>query len=430
MSRIARAFKQKETRNKILFTVLILFLYRIGTAIPVPGVPIHAMADQVQTATNSMLMVLNLFAGGALDRMGILALGIMPYITASIIMLLMQSVIPKVRAWYKEGGEGRRQITRITRYLTILIGLIEAIGYDIMFRTQFRIQYNPSVPSFLNDILVVFSLMIGVVIIMWMGELITQHGIGNGMSVIIFTNVVSSVPTAIVSSITTNAGSSEGLMVTIIAFIIILASIPLIVYVERSQRRVPVSSTKQGAMTRYAVRSNSNYIPIPWDISGVYAIIYTAALLFFPSYFAQALPNVSWLQTVANALSRGPISWGIGFLLIIGFCYFQNSFNFNTEDIADNLKKGGQFIKGVRPGAKTAQYLQFIANHLTLFGSVFIGALYVVSGALFYMTSDPLLQAFGGTSILIMISVSMQLMTQIEQQVRAQDPEAVLKRLG
>lgn len=430
MNKFVQAFTQKETRKKILFTIFILLLYRIGTYIPVPGVPFHEIAASIADSTNGALAMLDLFTGGALGQLSLLSLGIMPYITASIIMQLMGLVIPKVAEWRKEGGEGRRQIVKWTRFLTIVLGLINAIGYDLMFQAQYGIQYAADVPSILSNIMVIFALLVGVIIIMWMGELITQNGIGNGMSIIIFTNVVSSIPSAIVQSIQTAGDGMTGIVLTIAAVALIVVVLPLIVFVERAQRRIPIKSTKQGANAGYARKADTNYIPIPVDLAGVYALIFASCFTMLPVYFAAWFSDVQWLQALSSALTSGPISWTVTFFLVIAFCFFMAGVNFNSEDVAENLKKQGSFIPGVRPGEATARYLSFIVNHLTLFGSIFIACLAVVSSMLFFYTNNQVLQCFGGTSILIMVSVALQFMAQVEQSLRASDPEAVLRRLG
>lgn len=430
MASISKAFTQKETRNKILFTLFILVLYRIGTFISVPGIPFHSLSDSLAASSNSGMAMLDMFTGGALSKMSLLSLGIMPYITASIVMQLMALVIPKIAKWQKEGGEGRKQIIKWTRILTIFLGLINAIGYDLMFQGQYGIAYNSSVPAVLSNALVIFSMTIGVIILMWMCELITQHGIGNGMSIVIFTNVVSSVPSAIVSSLQTSGTGTEGIFLTILIALIIVVVLPLVVFVERSQRRVPVKSFREGANSRYARKANTSYIPIPWDVAGVYALIFASCFITIPVTLAAFFPDVSWLNTLSNTVSSGPISWAVNFVLVILFFFFMADVNFKADDIAENLKKSDSVVPGVRPGEHTADYLRSICHHLALFGAIFIGILAVASSASFYYTNNSLLQTFGGTSILIMISVGMQFMSAIEQNVRASDPESVLRRLG
>lgn len=434
-SKLIQAVKQKDTRNKILFTIFILVLYRIGTCVPVPGIPFHDIADQLSNVAGGAVAMLDLFAGGALGQMSFLSLGIMPYITASIIMQLMALVIPKVAKWREEGSEGRRQIIKWTRFLTLGLGLINAIGYDLMFQAQFGIRYPGAVPSLLSNIIVIFTLLVGVITITWMAELINQHGItsggaGSGMSLIVLVNVVSSVPSAVVQSIQTAGEGASGIALTIAAILFIVAVLPIIVYVERAQRRVPIKSSKQGADSRYARVAETSYIPVPIDIAGLYALIFASSFTMMPVYAAAIFTDVGWLQTLSNLLTSGPVAWAATFVLVIAFSFFMAGVNFNSENVAENLRKAGSYVPGVRPGPATVKYFEYIVNHVTVFGSVFIAILAVASAALFYFTNNQVLQAFGGTSILIAISGSLQLMGSIEQSVRANDPEAVLKRLG
>lgn len=429
-SKIVKAFKQKDIRNKILFTLFIIFLYRVGTSLPVPGVPFHDLADQLQQADGGVLAMLNLFSGGALGQLSFFSLGVMPIITSSIIMQLMGLVIPKVAQWRKEGGEGRKQITKWSRFLSLALGLINAIGYDLMFQAQYGIVYPGEVPSLLSNVIVIFSLMVGVIVLMYMGELITQRGIGQGLSVLIFTSVASSIPAAFVQSVQTSGDGLMGVGFAIIAVLFVCLVLPVIVEVERAQRRVPIKSTKAGANSSYARATETNYIPVPVNVAGLYAIIFSASFTMLPVYFAAWFSDVQWLQQLSSALTSGWLNWIVTAILVIAFCFFMAGVNFNSDDIADNLKKQGSYIQGVRPGEATAEYFRYIVNHITLFGSIYVAVIAVGSSMLFFFTNNQLLQAFGGTSIFILVSSSIMLMSAIEQQVRASDPEAVLRRLG
>ena len=431
-NKFTQFFKQKDVIKKVLFTLFIVIVYRVGCFLPVPGIPVHEFAEAFKDAAGgSAMMVLDVFSGGALSNLGILSLGIMPYITASIIMTLMNAVIPQVAQWRREGAEGRRKIIKWTRILTIFIGFVNALGYDLLFKsTQYGIIYSSEVPGILNDIMVIFALMIGVVLIMWMGELITQHGIGNGMSVIIFTSVVSRIAPAIWES-TTTAGSSEvsGAIVTIIVFAAILVVIPAMVFVERAQRRIAVHSTKAGASSRFARQSETTYIAFKVSGNAMIAIIFASCISYLPSQIA-AFINVDWFTQFANSVITPPLSFAITAVLVVLFMFFYNTVQYNTDDMADNLKKSGSFIRGVRPGAETSHYLHDVLTKITWPGALYTVIVAVGSSALFYMTGNSLLQAFGGTSILIAVGVSMQIMAALEQSLRANDPEAVLRRLG
>ena len=422
---LVQAFKTPDIRKKIFFTLGILAIYRFGAYVPVPGIPFHAFVDAFQNQQVAMTM-LDLFTGGALSNFSVFALGIMPYITASIIMQLMQGVIPTVQAWAKEGETGRRKITQWTRWITLVLGLINAIGYLFLFKSaQYGVVFSTDVPEILSDILVVFTLVVGAALIMWMGELITQHGIGNGMSLIIFTSIVARVPRAIYESLTSTADSSMGIAYTILILVVILACIPLITYIERAQRRIPVSYAKR-VSGRRVMGGQSTYIPLKVNAAGVIAIIFASCLIYFPAQIA-ALFNVDWLTWIANGISSGPANWILTALLIVFFCYFYTSMVFQPEETADNLRRQGGFIPGVRPGAATVQYIKDVIKYVTLPGSIYVAIIAVVPAILFYFTDNQLIQAFGGTSILIMIGVALDTMSKVESQLKMHNYDGFFK---
>ena len=425
LSSLVQAFKVPELRNKILFTLGILVLYRFGAYLPVPGIPFQAFADSFSQQGVSMVM-LDLFTGGALSNFSVFALGIMPYITASIIMQLMQGVIPAVGRWAKEGETGRRRITQVTRYLTLGLGLINAIGYLFLFKSEaYGVVFSTAVPEIVTDILVVFTLVVGTALIMWMGELITQHGVGNGMSLIIFVSIISSVPSAIFSSINLNADMGMGIAVTVLILVVVLLCIPAIIFVERAQRRIPISYAKR-VQGRKVMGGQSSYLPIKINAAGVIPIIFASCLIYFPAQIA-ALFNVDWLTMAANAISAGWVNWILTALLIVFFAYFYTSIVFNPEDTAENLQRQGGFIPGIRPGQNTVQYIKDVLHRVTLPGAIFIAAIAVIPSILFYFTSNSLIQAFGGTSILIMIGVALDTMNKIESQLKMYNYDGFFK---
>ncbi len=425
LSSLVQAFKVPELRNKILFTLGILVLYRFGAYLPVPGIPFQAFADSFSQQGVSMVM-LDLFTGGALSNFSVFALGIMPYITASIIMQLMQGVIPAVGRWAKEGETGRRRITQVTRYLTLGLGLINAIGYLFLFKSEaYGVVFSTAVPEIVTDILVVFTLVVGTALIMWMGELITQHGVGNGMSLIIFVSIISSVPSAIFSSINLNADMGMGIAVTVLILVVVLLCIPAIIFVERAQRRIPISYAKR-VQGRKVMGGQSSYLPIKINAAGVIPIIFASCLIYFPAQIA-ALFNVDWLTMVANAVSAGWVNWILTALLIVFFAYFYTSIVFNPEDTAENLQRQGGFIPGIRPGQNTVQYIKDVLHRVTLPGAIFIAAIAVIPSILFYFTNNSLIQAFGGTSILIMIGVALDTMNKIESQLKMYNYDGFFK---
>ena len=425
LSSLVQAFKVPELRNKILFTLGILVLYRFGAYLPVPGIPFQAFADSFSQQGVSMVM-LDLFTGGALSNFSVFALGIMPYITASIIMQLMQGVIPAVGRWAKEGETGRRRITQVTRYLTLGLGLINAIGYLFLFKSEaYGVVFSTAVPEIVTDILVVFTLVVGTALIMWMGELITQHGVGNGMSLIIFVSIISSVPSAIFSSINLNADMGMGIAVTVLILVVVLLCIPAIIFVERAQRRIPISYAKR-VQGRKVMGGQSSYLPIKINAAGVIPIIFASCLIYFPAQIA-ALFNVDWLTMVANAISAGWVNWILTALLIVFFAYFYTSIVFNPEDTAENLQRQGGFIPGIRPGQNTVQYIKDVLHRVTLPGAIFIAAIAVIPSILFYFTNNSLIQAFGGTSILIMIGVALDTMNKVESQLKMYNYDGFFK---
>ena len=285
LSSIIDAFKVPELRKKILFTLGILALYRFGSYVPVPGIPFREFADSFQDSGVSMTM-LDLFTGGALSNFSVFSLGIMPYITASIIMQLMQGVIPAVGRWAKEGETGRRRITQVTRYLTLALGLINAIGYLLLFKSpQYGVVFSSEVPEVVTDILVVFTLVAGTAFIMWMGELITQRGVGNGMSLIIFVSIVSRVPSAIFSSVNLTTDTGMGIAITVLILAVVLVCIPAIIFVERAQRRIPVNYAKR-VQGRKMMGGQSTYIPLKVNAAGVIPIIFASCLIYFPAQLA------------------------------------------------------------------------------------------------------------------------------------------------
>lgn len=425
LSSLVQAFKVPELRNKILFTLGILVLYRFGAYLPVPGIPFQAFADSFSQQGVSMVM-LDLFTGGALSNFSVFALGIMPYITASIIMQLMQGVIPAVGRWAKEGETGRRRITQVTRYLTLGLGLINAVGYLFLFKSEaYGVVFSTAVPEIVTDILVVFTLVVGTALIMWMGELITQHGVGNGMSLIIFVSIISSVPSAIFSSINLNADMGMGIAVTALILVVVLLCIPAIIFVERAQRRIPISYAKR-VQGRKVMGGQSSYLPIKINAAGVIPIIFASCLIYFPAQIA-ALFNVDWLTMAANAISAGWVNWILTALLIVFFAYFYTSIVFNPEDTAENLQRQGGFIPGIRPGQNTVQYIKDVLHRVTLPGAIFIATIAVIPSILFYFTNNSLIQAFGGTSILIMIGVALDTMNKIESQLKMYNYDGFFK---
>lgn len=417
---LKNAFRIKDLRDKILFTIAMLIVYRIGAHVPVPGVPFQGMAGLLPT--DGAMGLLTLFSGGALSYVSVFSLGIMPYITSSIIMQLLQSVIPSLHELAREGEVGQTKITQYSRYLTLGLSILNSIGYLFLFKSYGISFAEAGAPEVIFDIMVVGTLTAGSMLIMWIGELITQRGIGNGMSLIIFANIMSGLPTSLISSVTTTGN----VVLTVITLLVIIAIIPVIVYVERGQRRIPVQYAKR-VVGRRMMGGQSTYLPIKVNTAGVVPIIFASAVLYLPAQLAVFFPTVGWVQAVASALSTGWLNWVLSVLLIVAFAYFYSSMVFNPTETADQLRKQGGFIPGVRPGAATADYIKDCIDHVTLPGALFMAILAVVPTIIFWFTGNSLIQAFGGTSVLIMVGVAMDTLSSLESQLKMHNYDGFFK---
>lgn len=424
---LKNTFRIKELRGKILFTIAMIALYRLGAHIPVPGIPVDDITKLSMTSGNTVaggaMALLNLFSGGALSYASVFSLGIMPYITSSIILQMLQSVVPSLHELSREGEVGQQKITQYSRYLTLGLAVLNSIGYLFLFKS-FGIGFNgAAAPEWIFDIMIVGTLTAGAMLIMWMGELITQRGIGNGMSLIIFANIMAGLPQAILRS---SEGGTVDLVVTVVIFVVILCVIPLIVYLERGQRRIPVQYAKR-VVGRRIMGGQSTYLPIKVNTAGVIPIIFASALLYFPAQLAVFFPNVGWVQAVASALSTGWLNWILNVVLIVFFAYFYTSMVFNPDDTADNLKKQGGFIPGVRPGKATAAYIKNALSKITLPSAIFLALIAIVPSVVFSFTSNQLVQAFGGTSVLIMVGVVLDTLDKVESQLKMYDYDGFFK---
>ncbi len=416
---IINAFRIKEIRNRIFFTLAILALYRFGANLTVPGVDPTVITSQVDTG---LLGMLDLFSGGALARFAVFSLGIMPYITSSIIMQLLQVVIPKLEQLAKQGEVGRKRITQITRYLTTGLALIQSVAMVFYFR-----NFN-AIPNFntLTVILIVLTLTAGTTLIMWLGELINLHGIGNGISLIIFASIVSRIPGQFVLLFRLRA---TNIFITVLFLAMVVGLIMAIIEIQQGERRIPVQYAKR-IVGRKVFGGQSTYIPLKVNQAGVMPIIFAVSVLLFPATIAQ-FTNVPWLQSIANALTPSiegrinPFYIVIYSVLIIFFAYFYGAITFNPMDTADNLRRYGGFIPGLRPGKNTADYLSHILNRITLPGAVFLAIIALLPEILITYGNVPF--RFGGTSILIAVSVALETMRQLESQLIMRDYEGFLK---
>jgi preprotein translocase subunit SecY len=420
---ITNAFSIPEIRKKLMFTAAMLALYRLGAYIPAPGIDLDVAKHFSNNFTNNNILgFLNLFSGGSLSRLSLFALGIMPYITASIILQLLTVVVPRLERLQKEGEVGQQKITQYTRYLTVVLAFFQSLGYVFLFKSSAFQQGGQSVVgnlTFNKLFLIVICLTAGTTLLMWLGELITQRGIGNGISLMIFASIASRIP----DGITKWWSNPDQVFVVMMPFIA-LAVIVAIVYVQEGQRRIPVQYAKR-VVGRRMTSGGSTYLPLRVNMAGVIPVIFAASIMAFPPTIGQLLNTPAALDFAAFF---SPSSWayvaGEVFFIII-FTYFYTAVTFNPVDQADNLKKYGGFIPGVRPGRPTAEYLDRILSRLTFPGALFLGAVAALPTILISQTSANFF--FGGTSILIVIGVALDTVKQLEAQLMMRNYEGFLK---
>ncbi len=417
---IANAFSVAEIRRKLAFVAAMLLLYRLGTYIPAPGVDLDAVKElQSNFGGGGILNLLNTFSGGSLSRLSIFALGIMPYITASIILQLMTVVVPSLEKLQKEGEVGQQKITQYTRYLTVGLAFAQSFGYVYLFRSFGGSSEAVGQLTGPKVLLIVICLTAGCTLLMWIGELITQRGLGNGISLLIFASIVSGLPRGI-QAWWTNPDQVFVVMMPFIALAVIVA----IVFVQEGQRRIPVQYAKR-MVGRRMTAGGSTYLPIRVNMAGVIPVIFAASIMAFPATVGQLLNTPTALDFAAFF---SPSSWayvvGEVFFIIV-FTYFYTAVTFNPIDQADNLRKYGGFIPGVRPGKPTAEYLDRILSRLTFPGALYLGAVAALPTILISQTSANFF--FGGTSILIVIGVALETVKQLEAQLMMRNYEGFLK---
>ncbi|PUD76855.1 preprotein translocase subunit SecY [Helicobacter pylori] len=405
----------KAIASKILITLGFLFLYRVLAYIPIPGVDLAAIKAFFDSNSNNALGLFNMFSGNAVSRLSIISLGIMPYITSSIIMELLSATFPNLAKMKKE-RDGMQKYMQIVRYLTILITLIQAVSVSVGLRSISG-GANGAIMIDMQVFMIVsaFSMLTGTMLLMWIGEQITQRGVGNGISLIIFAGIVSGIPSAISGTFNlVNTGVINILMLIGIV-LIVLATIFAIIYVELAERRIPISYARKVVMQNQNKRI-MNYIPIKLNLSGVIPPIFASALLVFPSTILQQATSNKTLQAVADFLSPQGYAYNIlMFLLIIFFAYFYSSIVFNSKDIADNLRRNGGYIPGLRPGEGTSSFLNSVAGKLTLWGSLYLALISTVPWILVKAMGVPFY--FGGTAVLIVVQVAIDTMKKIEAQI-------------
>ncbi len=413
---LTNAWKVPELRRRVLFTAMILALYRLGSWMPAPGVDSEAIKSYFSTQGGTVLGLLNLFSGSALSRFSIFALGIMPYVTASIILQLLTVVVPKLEQLQKEGEAGYAKINQYTRYLTIFLAAAQSLGYAFLFKRQGALQANTG-----RIVLIVITLTAGTALLMWMGELITKRGVGNGISLLIFASIIADAPTAI------NAWRTGGPTTKLLYPLLFLTITVAIVFIQEGQRRIPIQYAKR-MVGRRMTAGGSTYMPLRVNMAGVIPIIFAAAIMAFPPTIAQFFPQTQGFINRNFTPSDASYLLLEGFLIII-FTYFYTAVQFNPVDQADNLRKYGGYVPGIRPGPPTAQYLDRVLSRLTLPGSVYLALVAIVPTFLiqFFSLSQATSTFLGGTSLLIMVGVALDTMRQMESQMIMRSYEGFLK---
>lgn len=430
LSAFVSAFRTPDLRKKLLFTLGIIALFRLGSVTPTPGVSYSAVQTCIASVQgNSLYGMINLFSGGALLQLSIFALGIMPYITASIILQLMTVVIPRLESLKKEGQAGQTKITQYTRYLTIALAILQSTGIVALARTPGQLFQGCSADLIPNQNLftvltMVMTMTAGTSVIMWLGELITDRGVGNGMSLLIFTSIISSFPSQL-ATINATRGFWALAVVLIIGFFVIMG----VVFVEQGQRRIPVQYAKR-MVGRKMYGGTSTYIPLKVNMAGVIPVIFASSLLFIPTLIVQFMnPTSSVAQFVQRHFSSGaePLYLLVFALLILFFTYFYVAITFDTVEVADNMKRYGGFIPGIRAGRPTAEYLDYVLSRLTLPGSVYLAVIAVIPMLAFNGIGVSSSFSFGGTSLLIMVGVGLDTVKQIESQLQQRNYEGFLR---
>ncbi|CNF17997.1 preprotein translocase subunit SecY [Mycobacterium tuberculosis] len=430
LTAFARAFRTPDLRKKILFTLFMILVFRIGSIVPTPNVNVKVLKDTADAAkeSNQLYGLVDLFSGGALLKLSIFALGIMPYITASIILQLLVVVIPRLEALKKEGQAGTTKITQYTRYLTVGLAILQATGIVAMASTGQLFQGVSGSGDILYEtsifpiITMVICMVAGTTVIMWLGELVTDRGVGNGMSILIFTQVVAVFPAQFWGIYKAKNG-----FVFAIVVLVGLAIMAGVVFVEQAQRRIPVQYAKR-MVGRRMYGGTSTYIPLKVNQAGIIPIIFASSLLYLPILATQLWPNTKWLQKVQPYLQQDN-AWHMGFyfVLIIFFTYFYVAITFNPTEVADNMKKYGGFIPGIRPGRPTAEYLDFVLTRITTPGALYLGLVSLIPMVAFALLNATQDFPFGGASILIVVGVGLDTVKQIESQLQQRNYEGFLR---
>ena len=414
-----------ELFAKLRFVFLAIVVYRIGTHIPVPGIDPAQLSALFNQNQGTILGLANMFSGGALERMSILALGIMPYISASIIMNLMSAVTPSLEALKKEGESGRRKISQYTRYLTVALALIQSTGMTVGMANQ-GLAYSATALFYL---IAITSLVTGAVFMMWLGEQITEKGIGNGISLLIFAGIVAGLPSAIGQSLEQARQGEINILLLLFILALAIAVIYMVVFIERGQRRITVNYAKR-QQGRKMYQAQSSHLPLKVNMAGVIPAIFASSILLFPASIAQwfgSSGSADWLQDLAVAIGPGqPLNILLFTVFIVFFCFFYTALMFNPEEVADNLKRSGAFVPGIRPGQQTANFIDGVLTRLTVFGSAYIALVCLLPQFLVVMWNVPFY--LGGTSLLIVVVVVMDFMAQVQSHLMSHQYDSVMKK--
>jgi preprotein translocase subunit SecY len=420
---LSNIMKVQDLRKRIIFTLLVLIVYRIGSFIPVPNIDKEILQSIDQSQQGGVFGLLNTFSGGALFQFSIFALGVMPYITASIIVqLLSMDVVPRFAQWAKEGEAGRKKLQQVTRYGTIVLGLIQAFSLAFGFNRLYQLQLvvNPSFPTYL---MIAIVLTAGTAFLMWLGEQITEHGIGNGISILIFAGIVASIPTAlgqIYLGMFAETGSNAlflNIVKVIIIALVVVAIIVGVIFVQQGIRKIPVQYTKR-IVGRKMYGGQSTHIPIKVNAAGVIPVIFASSLLIFPPTIAQFWRGNVVADWITNHFAfSAPLGMVLYVLMIIGFTYFYTFVQINPVQLADQMKKNGGYIPGIRPGKTTQIYLTRVMNRITLFGSIFLAVISIMPVFFTSLAGLPQTVTIGGTSLLIVVGVALETMKQVEAQL-------------
>ncbi len=420
-------FKIPELKRRILFTAGLLIVYRVGVHVPVPGIDSTALAAFFARAQGTLLGLFDMFSGGALERLSVFALGIMPYISASIILQLLTVVIPHLEQLKKEGEQGRKKITQYTRYGTVLLSIIQGFGIAVGLESMSAPGGAPVVISagWQFRILTVITLTAGTAFIMWLGEQITERGIGNGISLIIFTGIVCRLPSAMTNTYRQLAIGELSIFLTLILLVLMVAVVGFIIFVEQGQRRIPVQYPKR-QVGRRIYGGQSTHLPLKINTSGVIPPIFASSIIMFPATIANFI-NVPWMQKVSGYMRPGTGVYEVLFVgFIFFFCYFYTAVTFNPVDVADNMKKAGGYIPGIRPGKRTADYIDRVLTRITLGGAIYVSAVCVLPTILITRFHVPFY--FGGTALLIVVGVAIDTIAQIESHMLTRHYEGFMKK--